>query len=166
MIRGYQIGYREYSTGGNYQFNIINLETTGDSELHTLDNLKKFTQYGVVVQACNRAGTGPSSQEIITTTLEDVPSRSPENMQASASSPEIISLSWSMPPKEALNGILQGFRVIYWANLPDGGTVSFIHSHLGQPVSGVCSMTVPCSLFYALYNAHVCFKMRTSKQVI
>ncbi|RXM96169.1 Down syndrome cell adhesion molecule-like [Acipenser ruthenus] len=41
-------------------------------------------------------------------------------MQASASSPEIISLSWSMPPKEALNGILQGFRVIYWANLPDG----------------------------------------------
>ncbi|MGH0184642.1 UNVERIFIED_CONTAM: hypothetical protein FKN15_015969 [Acipenser sinensis] len=133
MIRGYQIGYREYSTGGNYQFNIINLETTGDSELHTLDNLKKFTQYGVVVQACNRAGTGPSSQEIITTTLEDVPSRSPENMQASASSPEIISLSWSMPPKEALNGILQGFRVIYWANLPDGGTVSFIHSHLGQP---------------------------------
>ncbi|XP_058884084.1 cell adhesion molecule DSCAM isoform X1 [Acipenser ruthenus] len=120
MIRGYQIGYREYSTGGNYQFNIINLETTGDSELHTLDNLKKFTQYGVVVQACNRAGTGPSSQEIITTTLEDVPSRSPENMQASASSPEIISLSWSMPPKEALNGILQGFRVIYWANLPDG----------------------------------------------
>ncbi|XP_041088982.1 Down syndrome cell adhesion molecule homolog isoform X1 [Polyodon spathula] len=120
MIRGYQIGYREYSTGGNYQFNIINLETTGDSELHTLDNLKKFTQYGVVVQACNRAGTGPSSQEIITTTLEDVPSRSPENVQASASSPEIISLSWSMPPKEALNGILQGFRVIYWANLPDG----------------------------------------------
>ncbi|XP_078416436.1 cell adhesion molecule DSCAM isoform X3 [Cetorhinus maximus] len=120
LIRGYQIGYREYSTGGNYQFNIISMETTGDSELYTLDNLKKFTQYGVVVQACNRAGTGPSSQEIIATTLEDVPSRPPDNVQASATSPEVISLSWSMPPKEALNGILQGYRVIYWANLPDG----------------------------------------------
>ncbi|GCC25397.1 hypothetical protein chiPu_0003807 [Chiloscyllium punctatum] len=120
LIRGYQIGYREYSTGGNYQFNIISMETTGDSELYTLDNLKKFTQYGVVVQACNRAGTGPSSQEIIATTLEDVPSRPPDNVQANAISPEAISLSWSMPPKEALNGILQGYRVIYWANLPDG----------------------------------------------
>uniref|UniRef100_W5M048 Cell adhesion molecule DSCAM n=1 Tax=Lepisosteus oculatus TaxID=7918 RepID=W5M048_LEPOC len=120
MIRGYQIGYREYSTGGNYQFKIKNIETTGDSEVHTLDNLKKFTQYGVVVQACNRAGTGPSSQELIVTTLEDVPSRPPENMQGTATSPETISLSWSTPPKEALNGILQGFRVIYWANLPDG----------------------------------------------
>ncbi|XP_066555690.1 cell adhesion molecule DSCAM isoform X2 [Amia ocellicauda] len=120
MIRGYQIGYREYSTGGTFQFNIISIETTGDSEVYTLDNLKKFTQYGVVVHASNRAGTGPSSQELIITTLEDVPSRPPENVQATATSPEAISLSWSTPPKEALNGILQGFRVIYWANLPDG----------------------------------------------
>ncbi|KAH0624823.1 hypothetical protein JD844_032661, partial [Phrynosoma platyrhinos] len=71
IIRGYQIGYREYSAGGNFQFNIISIDTTGDSEVYTLDNLKKFTQYGMVVQACNRAGIGPSSQEIITTTLED-----------------------------------------------------------------------------------------------
>ncbi|XP_075449826.1 cell adhesion molecule DSCAM isoform X2 [Ascaphus truei] len=120
MIRGYQIGFREYSTGGNYQFNIITVDTTGDSEVYTLDNLKKFTQYGVVVQACNRAGTGPSSQEIITTTLEDVPSRPPENVQAAATSPETISIAWTTPSKEALNGILQGFRVIYWANLLDG----------------------------------------------
>ncbi|XP_075710738.1 cell adhesion molecule DSCAM isoform X1 [Rhinoderma darwinii] len=120
IIRGYQIGFREYSTGGNYQFNIITVDTTGDSEVYTLDNLKKFTQYGVVVQACNRAGTGPSSQEIITTTLEDVPSRPPENVQAAATSPETITISWSTPSKEALNGILQGFRVIFWANLLDG----------------------------------------------
>ncbi|XP_011373613.1 Down syndrome cell adhesion molecule, partial [Pteropus vampyrus] len=120
IIRGYQIGYREYSTGGNFQFNIISIDTTGDSEIYTLDNLNKFTQYGLVVQACNRAGTGPSSQEIITTTLEDVPSYPPENVQAIATSPESISISWSTLSKEALNGILQGFRVIYWANLMDG----------------------------------------------
>ncbi|XP_078002609.1 cell adhesion molecule DSCAM [Phascolarctos cinereus] len=120
IIRGYQIGYREYSTGGNFQFNIISIDTTGDSEIYTLDNLNKFTQYGLVVQACNQAGTGPSSQEIITTTLEDVPSYPPENVQAIATSPETISITWSTLAKEALNGILQGFRVIYWANLLDG----------------------------------------------
>lgn len=51
-----------------------------------------------------------------------VPSRPPENVQATATSPEVISLSWLTPPKDALNGNLMGFRVIYWANLPDGGT--------------------------------------------
>nr|XP_060626283.1 cell adhesion molecule DSCAM isoform X3 [Anolis sagrei ordinatus] len=120
IIRGYQIGYREYSAGGNFQFNIISIDTTGDNEVYTLDNLKKFTQYGMVVQACNRAGIGPSSQEIITTTLEDVPSSPPENVQAIATSPETISITWSTLAKDALNGILQGFRVIYWANLLDG----------------------------------------------
>lgn len=47
------------------------MKATGDSEVYTLDNLKKFAQYGVVVQAFNRAGTGPSSTEINATTLED-----------------------------------------------------------------------------------------------
>lgn len=51
-----------------------------------------------------------------------VPSRPPENVLAVAKSPEIISLSWMPLPREALNGNLQGYRVIYWANLPDGGT--------------------------------------------
>nr|XP_021534878.1 Down syndrome cell adhesion molecule [Neomonachus schauinslandi] len=51
---------------------------------------------------------------------ERVPSYPPENVQAIATSPESISISWSTLSKEALNGILQGFRVIYWANLMDG----------------------------------------------
>ena len=66
------MGYREYSSGGNYQFSVISMESTGDNaESLVLDNLKKFTQYGVVVQASNSAGTGPSSTEVASTTLED-----------------------------------------------------------------------------------------------
>lgn len=72
MIRGYQVGYREYSPGGSHQFTIISVDSTGDTtESIVLDNLKKFTQYSVVVQAANRAGTGPSSQQVVTKTLED-----------------------------------------------------------------------------------------------
>lgn len=55
-----------------------------------------------------------------------VPSRPPENVLAVAKSPEVISLSWMTLPRDALNGNLQGYRVIYWANLPDGGAV---HTH-------------------------------------
>lgn len=51
-----------------------------------------------------------------------VPSRPPDNVLAVAKSPEVISVSWMPLPREALNGNLQGYRVIYWANLPDGGT--------------------------------------------
>lgn len=50
-----------------------------------------------------------------------VPSRPPDNVLALAKSPEVISVSWMPLPREALNGNLQGYRVIYWANLPDGG---------------------------------------------
>lgn len=72
VIRGYQVGYREYSPGGSHQFTIISVDSTGDTtESIVLDNLKKFTQYSVVVQAANRAGTGPSSQQVVTKTLED-----------------------------------------------------------------------------------------------
>lgn len=72
MIRGFQVGYREYSPGGSHQFTIISVDTTGDTtESIVLDNLKKFTQYSVVVQAANRAGTGPSSQQVVVKTLED-----------------------------------------------------------------------------------------------
>lgn len=51
-----------------------------------------------------------------------MPSRTPDNVLAVAKSPEVISVSWMPLPREVLNGNLQGYRVIYWANLPDGGT--------------------------------------------
>lgn len=51
-----------------------------------------------------------------------VPSQTPDNVLAVAKSPEVISVSWMPLPRDVLNGNLQGYRVIYWANLPDGGT--------------------------------------------
>ncbi|XP_046876896.1 LOW QUALITY PROTEIN: Down syndrome cell adhesion molecule a [Hypomesus transpacificus] len=74
---------------------------------------------GVYRCTCNNSAGAVSYQARINVRAP-VPSRPPENVQATASSPEIISLSWLTPPKEALNGNLLGFRVIYWANLPDG----------------------------------------------
>uniref|UniRef100_A0A8D0GKD0 DS cell adhesion molecule like 1 n=1 Tax=Sphenodon punctatus TaxID=8508 RepID=A0A8D0GKD0_SPHPU len=120
VIRGYQIGYRENSPGSNGQYSIVEMKATGDSEVYTLDNLKKFAQYGVVVQAFNRAGTGPSSSEINATTLEDVPSQPPENVRALSITSDVAVISWSEPPRSTLNGVLKGYRVIFWSLYLDG----------------------------------------------
>ncbi|XP_058866164.1 cell adhesion molecule DSCAML1 isoform X2 [Acipenser ruthenus] len=120
VIRGYQIGYRENGPGSNGQYSIVEMKATGDSEVYTLDNLKKFAQYGVVVQAFNRAGTGPSSSEINATTLEDVPSQPPENVRVMSITSDVAVLSWSEPPRITLNGVLKGYRVIFWSLFPDG----------------------------------------------
>jgi len=37
----------------------------------TVANLKKYTQYSVVVQAYNRVGAGPKNEAIVVTTGED-----------------------------------------------------------------------------------------------
>ncbi|TRY91082.1 hypothetical protein DNTS_014515 [Danionella cerebrum] len=140
VIRGYQVCHREHSTNGSQQFLCISVEATGETETLSLNNLRKFTEYEVVVQASNSAGPGPASSEVRATTMEDgkrleqswnepfavscqkerLPGRAPEKVMASAASPESISVSWQTPMREALNGVLQGFRIIYWANLPDG----------------------------------------------
>lgn len=110
MIRGYQIGYRENSPGSNGQYSIVEMKATGDSEVYTLDNLKKFAQYGVVVQAFNRAGTGPSSSEINATTLEDgegtggprgcrsQPQAEPGCRTGCGALPPLLAPSWSCGP--------------------------------------------------------------------
>lgn len=38
---------------------------------YQLTNLKKFTQYSVVVQAYNTLGQGPMTPEVVATTLQD-----------------------------------------------------------------------------------------------
>ncbi|XP_061072325.1 cell adhesion molecule DSCAML1 [Conger conger] len=120
VIRGYQIGYRENGPGSNGQYSIVEMKATGDSEVYTLDKLKKFAQYGVVVQAFNRAGTGPSSSEINATTLEDVPSQPPQNVRAITVTSDEAVITWSEPPRMTLNGVLKGYRVVFWSLFPDG----------------------------------------------
>uniref|UniRef100_A0A671X927 DS cell adhesion molecule like 1 n=1 Tax=Sparus aurata TaxID=8175 RepID=A0A671X927_SPAAU len=120
VIRGYQIGYRENGPGSNGQYSIVEMKATGDSEVYTLDNLKKFAQYGVVVQAFNRAGTGPSSTEINATTLEDVPSEPPQNVRAISVTSDEAVITWAEPPRLTLHGVLKGYRVVFWSLFPDG----------------------------------------------
>lgn len=50
-----------------------------------------------------------------------VPSQPPENVRALSITSDVAVISWSEPPRSSLNGVLKGYRVIYWSLYPDGG---------------------------------------------
>jgi Down syndrome cell adhesion protein len=77
----------------------------------SIDNLRKFTRYAILVQAFNSKGPGPSSSPLIATTLQDVPTSPPEKIECSATSPQSLHLRWDPPPLEARHGVIQGYKV-------------------------------------------------------
>lgn len=86
--------------------------------------------------------------------FRSVPSRAPEKVTATATSPETISLSWTTPAREALNGVLQGFRIIYWANLPDGGTEQALMCLQVTVRSQGCGLEMFLGNIYTLVNVN------------
>uniref|UniRef100_A0A8C4RD79 Down syndrome cell adhesion molecule-like protein Dscam2 n=1 Tax=Eptatretus burgeri TaxID=7764 RepID=A0A8C4RD79_EPTBU len=92
----------------------------GGRESCELIKLRSFTRYAVMVQAYNRAGSGPVSPETYASTLEDVPSKPPLDVRVAAISSTAIVASWSPPPRDAHNGLLLGYHILYFPMLPDG----------------------------------------------
>ncbi|XP_006825869.1 cell adhesion molecule DSCAM-like [Saccoglossus kowalevskii] len=112
ILQGYYIGYKEFNTTDPYLYSTVNVETR-NIETYTLRKLKKFTKYSIVIQSFNNRGAGPASPPQVILTLEDVPSQPPQMVQATALSSTSIMLVWGPPPLQSLNGILQGYWVIY-----------------------------------------------------
>ncbi|XP_063218560.1 cell adhesion molecule Dscam2-like [Bacillus rossius redtenbacheri] len=113
-ILGYYIGHREHglSLASGYNF------TTSAAEMNcsckaVLKRLKKYHEYGIVIQAFNAKGPGPLTKEIIAQTLEDVPSASPQDIKCFSKGPQILSLSWAPPPQIHQNGIIRGYKIFY-----------------------------------------------------
>lgn len=50
-----------------------------------------------------------------------VPSQPPENVRAISITSDVAVISWSEPPRSTLNGVLKGYRVIFWSLYMDGG---------------------------------------------
>lgn len=85
----------------------------------------------------------PAKRSLWPLSCVSVPSRTPDNVLAVAKSPEVISVSWMPLPRDVLNGNLQGYRVIYWANLPDGGThILLLTAKTAEPLSAVCEWLI------------------------
>ncbi|XP_046989035.1 Down syndrome cell adhesion molecule-like protein 1 homolog [Schistocerca americana] len=112
-ILGYHIGYRESNSSDEFRYKTFEV-IPGTQLQGLLNSLRKFTEYSVHVQAYNRAGTGPRSPGVAATTGEDVPGSPPEDVRCEPSSSSSLSVWWSAPATQ-INGVLQGYRVLYRA---------------------------------------------------
>ena len=74
-------------------------------------NLKTYTQYSVVVQAFNKVGSGPMSEERRQHTAEGVPEQPPHDTTCTTLTSQTIRVSWMSPPLSAANGVITGYKV-------------------------------------------------------
>lgn len=62
-----------------------------------------------------------------------VPSQPPENVRAISITSDVAVISWSEPPRSTLNGVLKGYRVIFWSLYMDGGESRWRAGDVGDP---------------------------------
>uniref|UniRef100_T1JE41 Fibronectin type-III domain-containing protein n=1 Tax=Strigamia maritima TaxID=126957 RepID=T1JE41_STRMM len=114
IIKGYNIGYKIASSSGAYQFRVLEVPEDYTATLSLpINDLHKFTQYSVVVQAFNAGGKGPLSKQVIAVTSESIPTKPPQDVKCSVLSSKSIHVTWQPPPLASIHGVLQGFKVIH-----------------------------------------------------
>ncbi|KAL3210777.1 hypothetical protein MRX96_036877 [Rhipicephalus microplus] len=92
-LKGYYVGYKVKDTTETYVYKTLELTPANLHDECHITNLKRNTDYSVVVQAFNAKGAGPPSEEIFVKTLKNDPPTSPAvKVQSSTSSS--ISVSW------------------------------------------------------------------------
>ncbi|XP_015591639.1 Down syndrome cell adhesion molecule-like protein Dscam2 isoform X45 [Cephus cinctus] len=113
-ILGYYVGYRLSSSEKPYMFETVEFSKEDGKEHHLqIMNLKTYTQYSVVVQAFNKVGSGPMSEERRQHTAEGVPEQPPHDTTCTTLTSQTVRVSWVSPPLSAANGVITGYKVIY-----------------------------------------------------
>ncbi|KAM7292976.1 Down syndrome cell adhesion molecule homolog [Ixodes scapularis] len=92
IIQGYYIGYRVAATSEPYIYKTLESEMDA-GEGCVLTGLSRFTQYSVIVQAYNKKGAGPPSDEVVVQTLDSDPPSAPY-LHAEATSFTSVSIKW------------------------------------------------------------------------
>ncbi|XP_049867725.1 Down syndrome cell adhesion molecule-like protein Dscam2 isoform X8 [Pectinophora gossypiella] len=113
-LQGYYVGYKLASSNKSFVFETVDISKESGKE-HHLDimNLKTYTQYSVVVQAFNKMGSGPVSQEIKAYTAEGAPSAPPQDVLCTTLTAQTIRVSWISPPLASANGLIKAYKVVY-----------------------------------------------------
>ena len=83
LSSGYYVGYKKTSHGEDrpYLFETVEfMKEDGHEHQLQISNLEVFTEYAVVVQAFNKIGQGPMSDEVLVHSAEGAPTRPPEDV--------------------------------------------------------------------------------------
>uniref|UniRef100_A0A671YBW4 Receptor-type tyrosine-protein phosphatase delta n=1 Tax=Sparus aurata TaxID=8175 RepID=A0A671YBW4_SPAAU len=110
VITGYSIQYS--TTEGNK----ISKRIDGippQSSPYLLENLEKWTEYGITIRAQTEAGDGPESLQLLFRTEEDVPSGPPRGVEAETVNASAIRVKWRAPAPERQHGQIRGYQVHY-----------------------------------------------------
>uniref|UniRef100_A0A8C2DXK3 Sidekick cell adhesion molecule 1a n=1 Tax=Cyprinus carpio TaxID=7962 RepID=A0A8C2DXK3_CYPCA len=76
--------------------------------------LQKYRRYEIVMTAYNVIGESPPSAPVEVFVGEAAPSVAPQNIQINTLSSTQLELQWEPPPAETQNGIIQGYKILYW----------------------------------------------------
>ncbi|RWS30915.1 down syndrome cell adhesion molecule:-like isoform A [Leptotrombidium deliense] len=148
-LKGYYIGYKVSDSSDQYLYKTVEISDSQEKNEVVINGLIPFTTYNILIQAYNSMGAGPRSDELIVTTLEDVPDEGPSYVQCSTVSSQEISVVWNALSAESIRGILQGYKVAY---RPLGGDISQIRERI---VEGVTDVKLNSLLKYTNYSIEV-----------
>uniref|UniRef100_A0A7N6B970 Receptor-type tyrosine-protein phosphatase delta n=1 Tax=Anabas testudineus TaxID=64144 RepID=A0A7N6B970_ANATE len=110
IITGYSIQYS--NTEGNKTSKRID-GIPPESSPYLLENLEKWTEYGITIRAQTEAGDGPESLQLLIRTEEDVPSGPPRGVEAETVNASAIRVKWRAPAPERQHGQIRGYQVHY-----------------------------------------------------
>ncbi|RVE76172.1 hypothetical protein OJAV_G00007620 [Oryzias javanicus] len=110
IVTGYSIQYTTME-GNKTSKRIDGL--TPESSPYLLENLEKWTEYGITVRASTEAGEGPESLLLLIRTEEDVPSGPPRGVEAETVNASAIRVKWRAPAPERQHGQIRGYQVHY-----------------------------------------------------
>lgn len=89
------------------------MDISSTCRVKNLNKISFSVPFFVSLKAYNSRGSGPASDPVTATTLEDSPSLPPENVQCSVLSAQSIHISWEPPLVKGRNGIIQGYKATY-----------------------------------------------------
>jgi hypothetical protein len=115
-ILGYYVGYKKTVHGDDkpYLFETVEFikEQSHEHQLQ-ISNLEVFTEYAVVVQAFNKIGQGPMSEEVLVHTAEGSPTMPPDDIIMTTLDSQSVKVTWTSPPLASTNGVIKGYKVVY-----------------------------------------------------
>ncbi|XP_016057047.1 PREDICTED: neogenin isoform X5 [Miniopterus natalensis] len=105
-IQNYKLYYMEKGTDKEQDVDV-------SSHSHTINGLKKYTEYSFRVVAYNKHGPGVSTQDVAVQTSSDVPSAAPQNLSLEVRNSKSIMIHWQPPPPATQNGQITGYKIRY-----------------------------------------------------
>ncbi|XP_055590828.1 roundabout homolog 1-like [Uranotaenia lowii] len=110
-VEGFYVRYRELQDSrSTNRYSMLSIPNN-EMESHIISNLSKFTKYEFFLTPYFKNLEGQPSNARIVQTMEDTPSTAPVNVQTGMLNLTAGWVRWGAPPKDQLNGVLQGYKI-------------------------------------------------------